>query len=65
MPLYLYSCPVCGSTVEEIKPMNKMDELPQCEKCVFEMMVRVISPSNFVVKGYNASNGYSKQPKGE
>jgi putative FmdB family regulatory protein len=64
VPLYEYICPVCGNTIEEIKPMSRMDELPCCKKCVFEVMVRVISPSNFVINGYSEKNGYSK-PKGE
>jgi len=62
MPIYEYICPSCHHKFERL--INKdWGSLP-CEKCGAQA-VKVISLSTFVVNGYNAKNGYSKEQKND
>jgi putative FmdB family regulatory protein len=33
MPLYIYSCPSCGITVEELRPASRADDPLACPVC--------------------------------
>jgi len=60
MPLYEFECTECGY-VEEKMTGFKITVLP-CSKCKGKA-VRIMSVSNFVIKGYSESNGYSKSKR--
>lgn len=63
MPIYVYTCGFCGHCYEVLKlalvePGDAL--LPACPKCRADLMQEKQPASGgFVVKGYNAGNGYS------
>ena len=66
MPIYEYQCIDCKHVFSEIS--SKVDALkvstycPNCKKKGKESFSkRIISKNNFVVNGFNASNGYAKK----
>jgi putative FmdB family regulatory protein len=70
MPIYEYECESCGYR-KEIMIRKPSDEKGShklgCDKCK-GMMKRVISPSNFQLKGggwYKDGYGNNRQPKKE
>ncbi len=63
MPIYEYECEKCGTHAEYLQSMS---EAPKsvCEKCGGKL-VRVISPSGFILKGGGwYKDLYSKPPGG-
>lgn len=62
MPQYEYQCKQCESDKVEFRLVDDRDVCPICDKCN-NVMYRVMSPSLFIVNGYNYKNGYSKKEK--
>jgi len=62
MPLYEFECTSCGNVFEELfHPIDKKESLnTHCPKCG-KMAKKVLSSYHFIIKGYNAENGYSKK----
>lgn len=61
MPIYTFSCSFCGSTQEELVPMDT--KTYKCCKCA-EVAIKVPSLSNFHLKGSGwYKDGYSKEQK--
>ena len=60
-PIYEYKCTRCGEELEVTLPIADRDRLSfsPCPQCEGRSLVRIVSASNFKVKGANASNGYS------
>lgn len=62
MPIYEYRCSVCGTTEEHLvnADSNETFFCPRCKKPNFDrVMVRIISASNFQLKGGGwAKDGY-------
>ena len=63
MPNYPYKCLKCGEFFEKILPVNDRNEplKEPCPRCGEFHISRLIGLTNFVVKGYNEKNGYSKK----
>lgn len=59
MPIYEYKCSKCGYIFEAYTRTLDIKELI-CPKCN-EIAPKIMSGSNFVVKGYNSENNYSKK----
>ena len=55
MPLYLYSCPICGIDTEAIRGVAQRYQAPECPACVesgmsgVAMELNPMAPSNFVM----------------
>ena len=62
MPLYEYACPDCGIEVERLTttPPKTGEDAPRCDRCAAEMSRQPSAPS-FVLRGFKASNGYSRK----
>lgn len=68
MPLYDFQCPRCGFTHEYLLSAGASEYYrPLCRMCWADdrvpggiEMERVPTAANFTVKGYSATNGYSK-----
>ncbi|NBO56189.1 MAG: zinc ribbon domain-containing protein [Actinobacteria bacterium] len=59
MPLYDFKCPKCGHTFERSQKVN--DQNPKCPVCPDTQTEKLISRSNFVLKGGGwYSEGYGK-----
>lgn len=62
MPFYSYVCTICKHITDVlVSIVDRKDEIP-CEKCE-GMAKHEISPSSFVINGYNATNNYSHSDK--
>ena len=48
MPIYEYLCKKCNISIERLQRMN--DPSPTCALCAKKMQ-RIVSPTNFVLKG--------------
>lgn len=60
MPIYEYACKKCGYIFEKVN-INKVTKLTvKCPNCD-DIAKRIMSSSNFVIKGYSEKNGYSKE----
>ena len=59
MALYEFRCPACGKITPASYPISSDIKIHECE-CGAEAE-KIISASNFNVKGHNAANGYSKE----
>lgn len=60
MPIYEYQCSKCGYIFEEVN-INSITKLStQCPHCG-KIAPKIMSSSNFVIKGYSYKNGYSKE----
>lgn len=62
MPTYVYECETCQTQKEEVFSMKEKPDTIPCEKCG-KPAPSVLTPSNFKVNGYNASNNYSYTSK--
>ena len=64
MPSYHYVCDHCGYNQVEYFPTWEWRDMQEhelrCECCGEQRLIRKPAAPNFQVKGYNASNGYSK-----
>lgn len=69
MPIYEYQCKGCEKIKKEIfktiSEAMKYDEEakknpPKCPYCEEGTLERILSPSNFDIKGYSEKNNYSK-----
>jgi len=62
LPIWEYQCKKCGYIFEQIQ----FKEIPKigttCPVCK-DIARRILSSSNFKVKGYSAANNYSKKDK--
>ena len=58
MPIYEYKCGKCKKTFEQYDEAKNSDNYAIC-KCGY-IANKIISRSNFRIKGYSYSNGYSK-----
>ena len=62
MPQYEYQCKHCGKVKTEYRSVEDRDVCPICDKCEDNIsMNRILSPSLFIINGYNYRNGYSKK----
>lgn len=62
MPIFEYQCKKCGYIFEEVI-LNKIPKIGTiCPNCSY-IATKIISDSNFVIKGYSEKNGYSKGEK--
>lgn len=65
MPIYEFRCKECSQKFEEllyplqVKKMKNKGTSPLCPACCSNKTERVMSVSNFRIKGYNEANGYS------
>lgn len=50
MPIYQYQCPKCHNLFDVMKPFSEMDINELCPIC-HVLSERIISPSNFHLKG--------------
>ena len=57
--LYEYKCKNCKKIIEKFVKMENRDISFNCPDCQGKMK-RILSSCSFVIKGYNAANGYSK-----
>lgn len=57
---YEYQCTSCYHKFNRLLKKH-WDSLP-CEKCG-ATAVKVVSPVNFIIHGYNEKNGYTKNEK--
>ena len=66
MPIYEFECSACGHT-KEILMVKKSDwkgsHMLGCDKCKGMYRKIISAPSDPVVKGFNAKNGYSNARK--
>lgn len=58
MPIYEFSCKKCGYKGEKIASM-KTTSIP-CPDCNKEAK-KIMSASNFTIKGFSEANGYSRK----
>lgn len=58
MPIYLYRCK-CGQEFSYFQHKPEPAATRQCSTCG-EQAPRIETAANFTVKGFNATNGYSK-----
>jgi putative FmdB family regulatory protein len=64
MPIYEYECEACAAHAEYLQSMSEPPKTV-CEKCGGKL-VRVISPSGFILKGGGwYKDLYSKPPGGD
>lgn len=63
MPIYLYECPTCGHSLEDVRAVALRDVLPDCGTCQLPM-TRQHTPTSFRIKGYSSVNGYSRTDTG-
>ena len=59
MPIFEYECKKCNNIFEKLV----LTETPKiiCPICSSETVTKIISSSNFKVKGYSELNGYTKK----
>lgn len=63
MPIYEYRCEACGAPKEAIQKMSD-DPLKLCDECGQEALTRIISRTNFVLKGTGwYATDYKPAPK--
>lgn len=65
MPMYLFRCRLCDAERYVPVSISRRDEhVEYCNDTTVHpenaRMVRVPTPANFRISGYNAKNGYSK-----
>ena len=63
MPNYEFVCDNCKKITLKLLSINSVLQLTSCEHCGENKARRIISKSNFCMKGYSAENGYSKEGK--
>lgn len=51
MPIYEYECPNCQFRIEKLVLQSEKPKRPDCPKCKQAKMKKVISASNFQLKG--------------
>lgn len=66
MPIYEFQCEVCKHIFEEIRKLDDGINIHSfCPKCKENgkdaIALKIISKSSYRMKGFSASNGYSKQ----
>ncbi|MFW9871626.1 MAG: FmdB family zinc ribbon protein [Candidatus Thorarchaeota archaeon] len=66
MPIFEFQCVKCGYIFEEIHihsdPHKISSFCPVCKEQGFESISKkIISRSSYIMKGFNAQNGYSKK----
>ena len=57
MPLHDYRCPTCKVTTED--SLNTVEHCPVCGR----QMEQLIGRAQFLILGFSAKNGYSKENK--
>lgn len=67
MPIYEYVCPTCG--LQTALLVQAFDDPPTCEGGLgaahaSTVMEKVPSTPSFIVRGFNAANGYSRTTAG-
>lgn len=60
MPTYTYLCNWCHRHFPVRCSIECRDHAQQCPECKTYDTQKVVDAPNFVVRGYNAKNGYSK-----
>ncbi len=61
MPIYEYACDACHYRFEKFQPVSA-EPVQECPKCKERKAKRLISPSNFHLKGGGwYKEGYSKE----
>jgi putative FmdB family regulatory protein len=60
MAIYEYKCKKCLRIMVRSFPMNACPKTVKCDKCGREAE-KMISVSNYIMKGYSYRNGYSKE----
>ncbi len=64
MPVYQYRCPECMMVWTLPRTIALRDAPTQCARCLFHDRTscceRIPDAPTFVVKGFNAKNGYSR-----
>jgi len=58
MPVYTFRCNECEKTFDEITIRAEWDKI-RCRRCGGKVE-KIMTPANFIIKGFNAKNGYSK-----
>lgn len=61
MPLYTYVCQSCGHQHDEHRTVADRDDIVRCPKCKLHDLRRVPTVAGFIITGFNAKNGYTKQ----
>jgi putative FmdB family regulatory protein len=62
MPLYEFKCKNCGKIITKLMSVNEDSSNLLCDQCGGNVK-KIISVSNFEIRGFNYSNGYSKKDK--
>jgi len=62
MPYYEYRCNKCLRIIPRYFPINRFPKTIKCDKCG-RQAEKLISVSNYIMKGYSEKNGYSKEKK--
>lgn len=60
MGIFEYQCEKCGYIFEQINLNNIIKISVTCPNCK-GLGKRIMSSSNFIIKGYSNKNGYSKE----
>jgi putative FmdB family regulatory protein len=62
MPLYEFRCKKCGKIITKLMHVDEDYSSVLCDECECKVD-KIISVSNFEVRGFNYNNGYSKKDK--
>lgn len=60
MPIWTFICLDCGKTSDQMFTSLDATKTATCPDCGSPLVTRQPSAPNFTVKGYNATNGYSR-----
>lgn len=61
MPIYEFKCDRCMKITVRSLPISSKQDTVKCQFCDDLTAKRMISVTNFKIKGYSAKNGYSKE----
>lgn len=60
MPTYSYKCEACGNAEDARRPVAERNDVSMCKVCDEGYMMRQATAPTFIINGYNAKNGYTK-----
>lgn len=63
MAVYEYKCSKCGSITTKEFPISGSVDWVFCDRCRKGKAKKIISVSNFRVKGFSEKNNYSRSDK--